>query len=166
MRKRRTGILATTVAIAAMLTSTAAARTRTTQSQLRATNEPIEHISAIDNGNTPSDSTISQADVSLRGYNKRASDAKESFFITNNTSHRMSSVKLLLRYSTIDGTMLHERQATVDTDLRSGESKLVTISTFDVQRLFYYYAGPKPRKQATPFKVSYRLVGYSIPVGN
>lgn len=165
MRHLRTRILAATVAVAVALTTSATARTRTTQPQLRATNAPVERMSAIDGGVTPGDSTVSQTDVSIRGYSKRASDAKESFFITNNTPHRMSSVRLLLRYSTVDGTMLHERQASIDTDLRSGESKLVTISTFDVQRLFYYYAGPKPRKQATPFKVSYRLVGYSIPVG-
>ena len=50
--------------------------------------------------------------------------------------------------------------------LKPGESKLVSVKTFDVQRLFYYYAGPKPRKQATPFKVAFRLTGYDIPVGN
>lgn len=165
MRTLHTSILAATLAVTVALTTAAVARTRTTQSQLRATNVPVERMSAIDSGVTPCDSTVSQTDVSIRGYSKRASDAKESFFITNNTPHRMSSVRLLLRYSTVNGTMLHERLATIDADLRSGESKLVTISTFDVQRLFYYYAGPKPRKQATPFKVSYRLVGYSIPVG-
>ncbi len=154
-----------TLALIVLLTAWVGARTRTTQSQLRGINVPIERITAVSGANSMGDSAVSQADVSLRGYNKRASDAKESFFITNNTPHRMSSVRLLMRYSAIDGTMLHERTATIDADLRSGESKLVTISTFDVQRLFYYYAGPKPRKQATPFKVSYRLLGYSIPVG-
>ena len=153
---------ATLIAITVLTLSTAA-RTRTTQSQLRTTSIPVERIAA----DTTADSIagVSPDDVTLRGYSKRASDSRESFFITNNTTHRITGVRLQMRYSALDGSMLHERVATVDADLKSGESRLVTVSTFDVQRLFYYYAGPKPRKRATPFKVSYRLLGYSIPVG-
>ena len=50
--------------------------------------------------------------------------------------------------------------------LLPGETQLVSIKSFDVQRLFYYYAGPQPRKSATPFQVAYRLTGYDIQVGN
>ena len=50
--------------------------------------------------------------------------------------------------------------------LKPGETKLVSVKSFDVQRLFYFYAGPQPRKQATPFKVAFRLVGYDVPVGD
>ena len=104
--------------------------------------------------------------VTLKGYSKRASDSKESFFITNNTSHRMSAVRLLLRYTTMNGEMLTQRAVTVPVNLKPGETKLVSVKSFDVQRLFYYYAGPQPRKQATPFKVAFRLTGYDIPVGH
>jgi hypothetical protein len=104
--------------------------------------------------------------VTLKGFNKRASESKESFFITNNTSHRMSAVRLLLRYTTMNGELLTQRSVTVPVSLKPGETKLVSVKSFDVQRLFYYYAGPQPRKQATPFKVAYRLTGYDIPVGN
>ena len=104
--------------------------------------------------------------VSLKGFSKRASDSKESFFITNNTNHRMSAVRLLLRYTTMQGEMLTQRTVNVPVNLKPGETKLVSVKSFDVQRLFYYYAGPKPRKQATPFKVAFRLTGYDIPVGN
>ena len=103
--------------------------------------------------------------VTLKGYSKKASDSRESFFVTNNTKHRISHIRLLMRYSLMNGEMLHERTATVEVDLRPGETRLVAIKTFDVQRLFYYYAGPKPRKSATPFKVAFRLIGYDIPVG-
>ena len=48
---------------------------------------------------------------------------------------------------------------------QSGETQLVAVRSFDVQRLFYYYGGPQPRKVATPFKVAFRLLGYDIPVG-
>ena len=104
--------------------------------------------------------------MTLKGYSKRASDSKESFFITNNTGHRMSAVRLMLRYSTMQGELLTQRTVTVPVSLKPGETKLVEVKSFDVQRLFYYYAGPQPRKQATPFQVAYRLTGYDIPVGN
>ena len=109
---------------------------------------------------------VDPAAVTLKGFSKRASDSKESFFITNNTSHRMSAVRLLMRYTTMQGEMLTQRTVTVPVSLKPGETKLVSIKSFDVQRLFYYYAGPQPRKQATPFKVAFRLTGYDIPVGN
>lgn len=145
-----------------LLALSASPRTKTTQSALKNQSAKVEMLPWEANDST---SGIAPGDVTLRGYNKRASDAKESFFITNNTKHRISHVTLLLRYTTLSGTMLHERTVTVPVKLRAGESQLVSIKSWDVQRLFYYYAGPKPRKNATPYKVAFRLTGYDIPVG-
>ena len=158
--KTKIAILIVLIAVVAVAT----ARTRTTQSQLRNNSQVIEEIPA---GTIP-DSLIQDIEpnaVTLKGYSKRASDSRESFFVTNNTNHRISHVRLLMRYMQMNGEMLHERIATVEVDLKPKETRLVSIKTFDVQRMFYYYAGPKPRKNATPFKVAFRLVGYDIPVG-
>lgn len=140
------------------------ARTRTTQKQLKNNSQIVEQIP---DASVP-DSLLLNLEpnaVTLKGYSKKASDSRESFFVTNNTKHRISHIRLLMRYSQMNGEMLHERTATVEVDLKPGETRLVAIKTFDVQRLFYYYAGPKPRKSATPFKVAFRLIGYDIPVG-
>ena len=142
----------------------AAARTRTTQKQLKNNSQIVEQIP---DASVP-DSLLREIEpnaVTLKGFSKKASDSRESFFVTNNTKHRISHIRLLMRYSQMNGEMLHERTATVEVDLKPGETRLVAIKTFDVQRLFYYYAGPKPRKSATPFKVAFRLIGYDIPVG-
>lgn len=157
-----------TIALASVLTlacNQTEARTRTTMSGLRNSTLPVTVIEP--------DSTLSQetpcidpSAVTLRGYAKRASDAKESFFVTNNTNGRMSHVTLLLRYTSLKGELLHERQVTVAVQLQPRQSQLVSISSWDVQRLFYYYAGPKPRKAATPYSVAYRLLGYDVPVGS
>lgn len=139
-------------------------RTRTTQTQLKNNSQVIEQIPDT----WVPDSLLRDLEpnaVTLKGYSKKASDSRESFFVTNNTNHRISHIRLLMRYSQMNGDMLHERTATVEVDLKPHETRLVSIKTFDVQRLFYYYAGPKPRKAATPFKVAFRLVGYDIPVG-
>ncbi|MBR2146637.1 MAG: hypothetical protein IJ925_04310 [Muribaculaceae bacterium] len=158
--KTKIAILIAMIAVVAVAT----ARTRTTQSQLKNNSQVIEEIPE---GTIP-DSLIQDIEpnaVTLKGYSKRASDSRESFFVTNNTNHRISHVRLLMRYMQMNGEMLHERIATVEVDLKPKETRLVSIKTFDVQRMFYYYAGPKPRKNATPFKVAFRLVGYDIPVG-
>jgi hypothetical protein len=158
--KTKIAILIAMIAVVAVAT----ARTRTTQSQLKNNSQVIEEIPE---GTIP-DSLIQDIEpnaVTLKGYSKRASDSRESFFVTNNTNHRISHVRLLMRYMQMNGEMLHERIATVEVDLKPKETRLVSIKTFDLQRMFYYYAGPKPRKNATPFKVAFRLVGYDIPVG-
>lgn len=142
------------------------ARTRTTRKNLRSTEVPVAVLEASDDLLPDSLAAVDPNAVTLKGFSKRASDSKESFFITNNTAHRMSAVRLLLRYTTINGELLTQRSVTVPVSLKPGETKLVSIKSFDVQRLFYYYAGPQPRKQATPFKVAFRLTGYDIPVGN
>ena len=150
----------------ALCVNTIDARTRTTRKNLRSLEVPVMTLDSSDALLPDSLQAIDPDAVTLKGYSKRASDSKESFFITNNTSHRMSAVRLLLRYTTMNGEMLTQRQVTVPVSLKPGETKLVSIKSFDVQRLFYYYAGPQPRKQATPFKVAFRLTGYDIPVGN
>lgn len=142
------------------------ARVRTTRKNLRSTEVPVMVLEQADDMLPDSLAQVDPDAVSLKGYSKRASDSKESFFITNNTSHRMSAVRLLMRYTTMAGEMLTQRTVNVPVNLKPGETKLVSVKSFDVQRLFYYYAGPQPRKQATPFKVAYRLTGYDIPVGN
>ncbi len=160
MKKARIAILITLAAVVTM----AAARTRTTQHQLKNNSQVIEEIPT----STIPDSLLTDIEpnaITLKGFSKKASDSRESFFVTNNTNHRISHVRILMRYMQMNGEMLHERVATVEVDLKPKETRLVAIKTFDVQRLFYYYAGPKPRKSATPFKVAFRLVGYDIPVG-
>ena len=150
----------------ALCASTMDARTKTTRKNLRSLEVPVAVMESDDGLLPDSLDGVDPNAVSLKSYSKRASDAKESFFITNNTKQRMSAVRLLLRYTTMQGEMLTQRTVTVPVSLKPGETKLVEVKSFDVQRLFYYYAGPQPRKQATPFKVAFRLTGYDVPVGH
>ena len=154
------------LAVSLLCVNTLDARTRTTRKNLRSTEVPVAVLDTVDGLLPDSLMTVDPAAVTIKGFAKRASDSKESFFITNNTRHRMSAVRLLMRYTTMNGELLTQRSVTVPVSLKPGETKLVEVKSFDVQRLFYYYAGPQPRKQATPFKVSYRLTGYDVPVGN
>ena len=80
--------------------STVDARTRTTRKNLQSMEVPVVALESNDGLLPDSLADIDPNAVTLKGYSKRASDSKESFFITNNTSHRMSAVRLLLRYTT------------------------------------------------------------------
>lgn len=167
--KRSSKLLLTLSALLLLLvagTLDMGARVRSTRKNLRSTEVPVAVLDTVDGLLPDSLMTVDPAAVTIKGFAKRASDSKESFFITNNTRHRMSAVRLLMRYTTMNGELLTQRSVTVPVSLKPGETKLVEVKSFDVQRLFYYYAGPQPRKQATPFKVSYRLTGYDVPVGN
>ena len=166
MRAWNKHILILPLLLTLLCVSTLDARTRTTRKNLRSLEVPIAVLESSDGLLPDSLVDIDPNAVTLKGYSKRASDSKESFFITNNTGHRMSAVRRMLRYSTMQGELLTQRTVTVPVSLKPGETKLVEVKSFDVQRLFYYYAGPQPRKQATPFQVAYRLTGYDIPVGN
>ena len=77
------------------------ARTKTTRKNLRSIEVPVVTLDA-DDGLLPD--SLAQVDpdaIAIKGFSKRASDSKESFFVTNRTSHRMSAVRLLLRYTTM-----------------------------------------------------------------
>ncbi len=166
MRTWNKHILILPLLLILLCVNTLDARTRTTRKNLRSVEVPIAVLESSDGLLPDSLIDIAPNAVTLKGFSKRASDSKESFFITNNTKHRMSAVRLLLRYTTMKGELLTQRTVTVPVNLKPGETKLVEVKSFDVQRLFYYYAGPQPRKQATPFQVAFRLTGYDIPVGN
>ena len=166
MRTWNKHILILPLLLILLCVNTLDARTRTTRKNLRSVEVPIAVLESSDGLLPDSLIDINPNAVTLKGFSKRASDSKESFFITNNTKHRMSAVRLLLRYTTMKGELLTQRTVTVPVNLKPGETKLVEVKSFDVQRLFYYYAGPQPRKQATPFQVAFRLTGYDIPVGN
>ena len=148
-----------------LLALSAGARTRTTQANLRTASIIVEPIPVTQPADSIAVAAVDQNAVTLRGFNKRLRDAKETFLVTNNTDHRISGIRITLRYTTLNGDMIHERDVAVSISLNPGETQLADIKTFDIQHLFYYYAGPAPRKQATPFKVAYRLKGYDIPIG-
>ena len=150
----------------AVLVLVATARTRTTQKRLHSAAAVVQTLDVAEVDSADWAAGVDTDGIVMKGYSKRASDSKESFFLTSRLKHRVSSVRLLMRYSAMDGTVLHERRVVVPVDLKPGETRLVSVKTFDVQHLFYYYGGNKPRKSATPFKVAYRLTGYDIPVGN
>ena len=102
--------------------------------------------------------------VTLRGFNKRVADNYETFFVQNNTPFALAGIIVTLQYTDINGTLLHERTIHIPCELLPGKSRQVSIDSFDRQYVFYYYLSGKPRKSATAFRVSARLMGYDITI--
>ena len=99
--------------------------------------------------------------IVLKGYSKRLSDRYETFFVTNNTGSPIGHVTITFVYTDMKGATLHSRTETVACNLAQGETAMAQIRSFDTKRL-YYYAGPKPRRSATPYKLKVRIESYEV----
>lgn len=109
--------------------------------------------------------TVSPGDITLRGYSKRPMDNKESVMVTNNTGHTIAAVHVHLTYRTMSGEVFNERDVTIRAVLEPGKTTVSEFRTFDTHHEFYYHGSGKPRKSATPYDVSYTLLGYDITIG-
>lgn len=103
--------------------------------------------------------------VSMHGYSKRVGDAKESFFLRNEThNYRISRVVLKLAYSVEDGREIYRRDEVIECDLRPGATQLITIKSFDKRHVYYYYLTPPQRASGVPYRVQYDVLRYDVVV--
>lgn len=103
--------------------------------------------------------------VSMYGYAKRVSDARETFVLRNETPcYHISRVLIKLVYTTQEGAPLHERTELVECDLRPGGSRMVSVKSFDSSRSYYYYTQPPRRAKGIPYKVRYDILRYDVVV--
>ncbi len=111
----------------AVLALVATARTRTTQKRLHSAAAVVQTLDVAEVDSADWAAGVDTDGIVMKGYSKRASDSKESFFLTSRLKHRVSSVRLLMRYSAMDGTVLHERRVVVPVDLKPGETRLLSL---------------------------------------
>ena len=84
--------------------------------------------------------------VTMYGYAKRVSDARETFVLRNETRcYHISRVMVKIVYSTQDGKPFHTREELVECDLMPGSSRVVTLKSFDTAKTYYYYLNPPVR---------------------
>ena len=103
--------------------------------------------------------------VTMYGYAKRVSDARETFVLRNETRcYHISRVMVKIVYSTQDGKPFHTREELVECDLMPGSSRVVTLKSFDTAKTYYYYLNPPVRAAGIPYMVRYDILRYDVVV--
>lgn len=100
--------------------------------------------------------------VKYSRFDKPASSAYETFQVTNTTDRTLKAVGLFLEYRTLDGAQLHKRYVRLDCNVPAGESRMLSVRSFDKQKSYYFKGSSKPRKRATPFDVIFDPVAYYL----
>ncbi len=112
---------------------------------------PIETKSAAD---TIATEIAPPSAVTLSGYDKPLSSRNETFFATNHLDKTIKGIYITINYTDNDGRQLHKQSRWVDTDIPAGETRQLSIRSWDKQHSFYYRLSKKPRSQATPFSIT------------
>lgn len=104
--------------------------------------------------------TIRDADtnvIEIAGYDKPLNSNKETFFATNRGKATIVSIGITFNYFDTQKRQLHQVTKTINCSIPPGETRQLSISSWDKQKAFYYYRSPQPRRQATPYKVSHNI---------
>lgn len=149
------------IVVAAM----AQARTRTTRKNISGSGTSVISDIPVAPDSLQCDTVagFSRNAITFKGFAKRASDRKETFFATNHTNQRIGHFTVLMRYSDMQGNVLHERKCVVACDLKPGATSLASVRSFDQQSQFYYHQSSR-RKNAVAFTVAMRLISYEVTI--
>lgn len=102
--------------------------------------------------------------LKISGYDKPLYSRRETFFVANRYNRDISSLKIELNYYDETGRQLHAVTRWVKCSVPAHSTRQVYLSSWDKQFSFYYYRSAKPRRQATPYKVTHRILAVTMPV--
>ena len=104
--------------------------------------------------------TIKDADtnvIEIAGYDKPLNSNKETFFATNRGKATIVSIGITFNYFDTQKRQLHKASKTINCSIPSGETRLLSIPSWDKQNSFYYHRSVQPRRQATPYSVTHSI---------
>lgn len=128
---------------------------RTTRSGLK-----LKKIENVDSVAIIAIDTLKNSDthiVEISGYDKPLSSHLETFFVTNNGNALITCIDITFNYFDRKNRQLHSATHTIDCRIPSGETRQLSISSWDKQKSFYYHRSAKPRRQATPYSVTHTI---------
>lgn len=134
----------------------AAVSQRTTRKGLRV--EPVgqeavaaESVTSVDTVSAPAPHT-----VDINGYDKPLRSRRETFFVTNNSDLPLSAIAVTIDYQDTRRRQLHRATHHIKADIPAGETRQLSLRSWDAQFAFYYElsAVPARAQQATPYKVA------------
>lgn len=91
----------------------------------------------------------------ITGYDKPLRSRRETFFATNNAPADAVELVLSITYLDADGRQLHRRRVNLPCDIPSGETRNLSVQSWDTQQSFYFVRSSVPVRtaQATPYDV-------------
>lgn len=98
--------------------------------------------------------------LAFTAYDKKASSAKETFFVSNQSECPLSSIELEITYLSSSGRQIHKRKVELREPFPAKEMKKVDISSWDTQKSFHYVNSAPSAKGSTPYTVRFRLVSF------
>ena len=95
--------------------------------------------------------------VRFSGYEKENRSTRETFFVTNNLGQdsTLTAIEVTFTYFTMDGKQLHQRTELIHCLIPPGETRALSIPTWDSNHTFHYYLSTAPRqRRSSPFRVT------------
>lgn len=96
------------------------------------------------------------------GYEKTLRSTSESFFVTNTTTDTITAITGVIEYIGMDGRQLHKRDFHVPVSFPPGETRQISLPSWDRQKVWYYHLSPVPRSgtRATPYSIRLSVSSY------
>ena len=95
--------------------------------------------------------------IEISGYDKPLNSNKETFFVSNRGEATIVSIGITLNYFDSQERQLHKTTKTINCSIPTGETRLLSIPSWDKQNSFYYHRSAQPRRQATPYSVTHSI---------
>ncbi len=94
--------------------------------------------------------------VDINGYDKPLRSRREVFFVTNNSADTLQALSYTITYYDTKRRMLHKASHHSAVEIPAGETRQVSIKSWDPQFNFYYMRSVVPARasQATPYEVA------------
>lgn len=94
--------------------------------------------------------------VAVKGYDKPLRSRQESFFAVNTDSVDVDALMLTITYYDMADMMLHSARHRLSGPVPAGETRRMSVRSWDSQNAFYYYRSDVPSRavRATPYKVT------------
>lgn len=124
---------------------------RTTRKNLK----PINNHAVTIAGDTIRD--ISANLLKITGYDKPLNSNKETFFASNNGTSTITAMNITFNYFDSQNRQLHSASHAIECSIPPGETRQLSVSSWDKQKSFFYYRSAKPRRKATPYSVTHTI---------
>lgn len=95
--------------------------------------------------------------VRFSGYEKENRSTRETFFVTNNlgADSILTAIEVTFTYYTMQGKQLHQRTELIHCLIPPGETRALSIPTWDSNHAFHYHLSTPPRqRRSTPYRVT------------